>query len=72
MYQRRLSQQRDERLKKRNRIVSRLFDEHDTGLKGYLTVPEAKKFFCFVFELEVADKKEDRIRLAKLMKLCDP
>ena len=50
MYQRRLTQQREERLLKRKRILEQTFDAYDEDGKGYLNAEEAQNFFNFVMD----------------------
>lgn len=50
VYQRRLEAKTEERVSERVKTVMALFDEHDTGPKGYLDERETKKFCGVVMD----------------------
>jgi len=51
--------------------IEKFYDRYDEGVKGWLTVYEAKAFFAYVLDLHYS-KRDDRLKFRSIMKVADP
>lgn len=70
-YKARVAKRAETREKERANYVKKYYNLYDQDERGYLTLPEAKKFFALILDLNYK-KRKDRTAFKKIMQVVDP